>query len=92
MFLYCLCGLGLSGSIAIPAIIAGYGTKELDTYTLAQLVKLFHAFPAIPGNAFCSLDIFWIAYGMYIIYLFSDVISIHNGRPYKLHIMLTTQV
>ena len=72
MFLCCLRGLGLSECIAIPTILAAYARIEVFVYTLAQLVGLFHAFPAILGTACYSLHIFWVVNGMYIIYLFPD--------------------
>ena len=67
--LHCLC---LSQGVAIPAILAAYVRKEVFVYTLAQLVELFHAFPAILGTACYFLHIFWVVNGMYIIYFFPD--------------------
>ena len=42
-------------------------------YTLAQIVELFHAFPAISATAYYSLYISWVSIDMYIIHLFPDV-------------------
>ena len=72
MFLCRLRGLGLFEYITIPAILAAYARIEVFVYTLAQLVELFYAFPAILGTACNFLHIFWVVNGMYIIYLFPD--------------------
>jgi hypothetical protein len=66
----------LSGYIAIPATLAAYARIEVFVYSLAQLVELFHAFPAIPGTAWYSLYIFWVVSSMYIIYLFPDEVRV----------------
>ena len=79
MFLRRLRGLGSLGYITIPTTLAAYAGIEVFVYSLVQLVKLFHVFPAIPGTACYSLDIFWVVKGMYIIYLFTDVMA--DGWP-----------
>jgi len=77
----------LSQGVAIPAILAAYVRKEVFVYTLAQLVELFHAFPAILGTACYFLHIFWVVNGMYIIYFFSDVgipaTNLQKGAMYQ---------
>ena len=77
MFLLQLHGLGLCEYIAIPTTIATYVRIEVFLYTLAQIVELFHAFPAISATAYYSLYISWVPIDMYIIHLFPDA-TVHR--------------
>ena len=72
IFLFQLHGLGLWEYIAIPATIATYVRIEVFLYTLAQIVILFYAFPAISATTCYFLYIFWVLIDMYIIHLFPD--------------------